>query len=257
MERTVARFTGKKVVITGATSGIGLALARAFTSEGALVIGTGRDQARLMTLAAEIELSLTMDVTSDESVLMAAAAIHDGPGPADILINNAGIGLFETWDNTSIQDYQQVLDVNLLGTIRVIQALLPSMVERGSGTVVNIASVAGKRGYPKHTAYCASKHALLGYTQGLRKDLTGTGVDVIAICPPAVDTPFFENAGFLDYKARHPGLELMSPEAVAEGTMDAIHRGKRERILSGRAKALWLLDTFIPSGVDLLQKLKK
>ena len=257
MEGILARFSGKSVVITGATSGIGLAMARAFTAEQAQVIGTGRDQARLMTLADEVELALTMDVTSDESVLMAAAAILDGPGPPDILINNAGIGLFESWDNTSIQDYQHVLNVNLLGTIRVIQALLPAMVERGSGTVVNIASVAGKRGYPKHTAYCASKHALLGYTQGLRKDLAGTGVEVVGICPPAVDTPFFENAGFLDYKARHPGLKLMSPEEVAAGTMDAIHRGKRERILGGRAKTLWLLDTFLPSGVDLLQKLKK
>ena len=251
------RFDGKVVVITGATSGIGFAMARAFTAEGARVIGTGRDQTRLMRLTGEVELALTLDVTSDESVLMAAAAIEDGPGAVDILINNAGIGLFESWDNTSIKDYQHLLDVNLLGPIRVTQALLPVMVERGSGCVVNIASVAGKRGYSKHTAYCASKHALLGYTQGLRKDLAGSGVDVISICPPAVDTPFFENAGFLDYKAKHEGLKLMSPEEVAEGTLDAIHHRKRERILSARAKTLWLLDTFLPGGVDLLQKLKR
>ncbi len=251
------RFEGQVVVITGATSGIGLAMARAFTAEGARVVGTGRDQGRLMALAGEVELALTLDVTSDDSVLMASAAIEDGPGPADILINNAGIGLFQSWDNTSIQDYQRILDVNLLGAIRVTQALLPAMVERGSGAVVNIASVAGKRGYQNHTAYCASKHALLGFTQGLRKDLTGSGVSVIGICPPAVDTPFFENAGFLDYRERHPGLKLMSPEAVAAGTLDAIAQGRRERILSARAKTLWLLDTFLPGGVDLLQKLKR
>ena len=126
-----------------------------------------------------------------------------------------------------------------------------------AGRLLVVGSLSGEVGLPLRSAYCASKHALLGYTQGLRKDLAGTGVEVISICPPAVDTPFFENAGFLDYKARHPGLNLMSPEAVAEGTMDAIHRGKRERILSGRAKTLWLLDTFLPGGVDLLQKLKK
>ncbi len=202
------RFEGKVVVITGATSGIGRAMARAFSAEGARVVGTGRDQARLMALADEVELALT-------------------------------------------------LDVNLLGVIRVTHALLPAMVERGSGCIVNVSSVAGKRGYPKHTAYCASKHALLGYTTGLRKDLAGSGVDVIGICPPAVDTPFFENAGFLDYKAKHEGLKLMSPEEVAAGTMDAIAEGKRERILGARAKTLWFLDTFLPGGVDLLQRLKK
>ena len=251
------RFAGKVVVITGATSGIGAAMVRAFAAEGARVVGTGRDQARLMDLAKTAELALTLDVTSEESVLTAAAAIQDGTGPADILINNAGIGLFESWDNTSIQDYRHVMDVNLFGTIRVTQALLPAMMERGSGTVVNVASVAGKRGYPRHTAYCASKHAMLGYTKGLRKDLQGSGVDVISICPPAVDTPFFENAGFLDYKARHPGLKLMSAETVAAHTLDAIAQGDRERILGARAKTLWFLDTFLPGGVDLLQKLKR
>ncbi|MFT5686641.1 MAG: short-subunit dehydrogenase [Myxococcota bacterium] len=251
------RFAGKVVVITGATSGIGFAMAKAFTAEGARVVGTGRDQARLMTLADEVELALTLDVTSEDSVMMAAAAIQDGPGAADILINNAGIGLFESWDNTSIRDYQRILDVNLLGVIRITHALLPAMVERGSGCVVNVSSVAGKRGYPKHTAYCASKHALLGYTTGLRKDLNGSGVSVIGICPPAVDTPFFENSGFLDYKAKHEGLKLMSPEEVAAGTLDAIANGKRERILGARAKTLWFLDTFLPGGVDLLQKLKR
>ncbi len=252
-----ARYAGKVVVITGATSGIGRCLARAFAAEGAVVVGTGRDQERLMSLAREVELALTLDVTDVDSVATAAAAIADGPGVVDVLINNAGIGLFDAWDHTSIQDYQRVMEVNLLGAIRVNQALLPAMVERGSGTVVQIASVAGERGYPKHTAYCASKHALIGYSRGLRKDLKGSGVEVVIICPPAVDTPFFENAGFLDYKAHHPGLKLMSPEEVAAQTLDAIDRSEPQRILGARAKALWLLDTFAPKAVDLLQRLKR
>lgn len=251
------RFAGKVVVITGATSGIGLAIARTMAAEGARVVGTGRDQARLMALGADVELALTMDVTDDDSVLMAAAAILDGPGVPDVLINNVGVGLFESWDHTSLSDYQHIMDVNLFGTIRVIQALLPAMVEQGRGAVVNVASVAGKRAYPKHTAYCASKHALLGYTKGLRKDLQGSGVDVISVCPPAVDTPFFENAGFADYKAKHPGLKLMSAQTVADLTLEAIERRDRERILGARAKTLWFLDTFLPGGVDLLQKLKR
>ena len=250
------RFQQQVVLITGATSGIGLELARAFRQEGATVIGTGRDQLRLKELASEVDLALTLDVADESSVEVASAAILDRYGAVDVLINNAGIGMFAPWDETAISDIRRVMDVNFYGVIRICGALLPAMVERGSGIVVNIASVAGKRAYPKHTAYCASKHALIGWSDGLRKDLQGSGVDVLVVCPPAVDTPFFENAGFDDYKAKHPGLTLMTAAEVAHHTVEATHNRDRERILSTRARVLWLLDTLSPSLVDGLQKMK-
>jgi short-subunit dehydrogenase len=246
-------FSGQVVFITGASSGIGLALAAAFRESGARVAGTSRDAGRL---PGWLELGLEMDVTDAESVTAAAAATEAVLGRVDILVNNAGVGLFMSWEETSLVEYHRLMDVNFYGTVRVTQALLPGMLERGSGSLVNIASVASERGYAKHTAYCASKHAMLGWSKGMRKDLKGSGVRVVDICPPAIDTPFFTNAGFLDYREQHPGLSLMSPEEVAAQTLAAVARGERGRILGARAKALWLLDTLAPSAIDLLQRLK-
>ena len=250
------RFDDQVVLVTGATSGIGLALARAFTDEGAQVVGAGRDQARLMSLAGQVDLALTLDVTDQASVDAAAAAVLDRYGRLDVLVHNAGIGMFESWQETSVADVERVMDTNLYGVIRLTRALLPAMVERGSGVVCTIASVAGERGYPKHTAYCASKHALIGWSRALGKDLRGTGVDVVVVCPPAVDTPFFSNAGFDDYKAQHPGLVLMEPADVAAGTLDAIERRRGQVILSPRARVLWLLDKLAPPLVEGLQRFK-
>lgn len=250
------RFADQVVLISGATSGIGLALAQAFAERGAVVVGTGRDQSRLMSLAGQVDLALTMDVTDQGSVDAATAAVAERHGRVDIVVNNAGVGRFESWQDTSIDDVAQLMDTNLYGAIRVARAVLPGMVERGRGAVVNIASVAGERGYPKHTAYCASKHALIGWSRALTKDLRGTGVDVVVVCPPAVDTPFFGNAGFHDYRAQHPGLVLMSAAAAAAGILDAVEARKGQVILSPRAKALWLLDKLAPPLVEGLQRWK-
>lgn len=249
-------FAGQVALVTGATSGIGLELARALAAAGATVIGTGRDQGRLMQLQAEVDLALTLDLTDDKSVAACAAVIEDRHGAVDLLVHNAGIGRFETFEDTRLQDVQAVMDTNLYGPIRLTQALLPAMKARGSGVVCSIASVAGERGYPKHTAYCASKHALIGWSRALGKDLRGTGVDVVIVCPPAVDTPFFSNAGFPDYKEKHPGLTLMSPRDVALQTLQAIAARKGQVILSPRAKALYLLDKLAPPVVERLQRWK-
>lgn len=249
-------LAGQVALVTGATSGIGLELARALTAHGARVIGTGRDQSRLMELAAEVDLALTLDVTDDRSVAAAAAAVQDAYGAVDVLVHNAGIGMFESFEDTALADVERVMDTNLYGVIRLTRALLPAMKQRGSGVICTIASVAGERGYPKHTAYCASKHALIGWSRALGKDLRGTGVDVVIVCPPAVDTPFFSNAGFHDYKEQHPGLALMSPQDVASGTLQAIAARKAQVVLSPRAKVLYLLDKLAPPVVERLQRWK-
>ncbi len=251
-----SRFSDQVIVITGATSGIGKACALAFGNEGARVVGTGRDQERLAELSPHVDLALTLDVTDDPSVEMATQAILDRYGQVDVLVNNAGIGLFQPWQETDVKAIQSVLDVNLYGVVRVTRALLPGMLERQAGLVVNIASVAGKRGYAKHTAYCASKHAVIGWSEGLRCDLAGTGVDVVIVCPPAVRTPFFENAGYMTFDEDHPKLTPMTAEEVAADTVEAAFRRKRSAILSPRAKALYAASVVAPGLLDRIRGLK-
>ena len=166
------RFEDRVVLVTGATSGIGLAIAQAFVEQGATVVGTGRDQARLMELAPQVDLALTLDLTAQRDVVTAVAAVQDRHGRVDVLVNNAGQGLFQDWQHTNVADMQRLMDVNLFGAVRLTRALLPGMLERRCGCIVNIASLAGERGYPGHTAYCASKHALIGWSRALHRDST-------------------------------------------------------------------------------------
>lgn len=242
-------------MVTGATSGIGLAVARRFVSAGATVVGTGRDQGRLAALQGQVDSVLTLDVCDDESVQIAHAALMDRYGGVDVVVNNAGVGLFKPQDQTPLSEIDRIMQVNFYGAVRVSQALLPSLLAR-KGVLVQIASVAGRRGYAKHTAYCASKHALIGYSASLYYDLKGTGCDVVVVCPPAVRTPFFENAGYLTFDEDHPKLTPMTAEAVAEGVFEATSRRSRMEILSPRAKLLDALSFVAPRVLERIQKFK-
>lgn len=248
-------FSDKVVVVTGATSGIGLEVARRFAAAGAKVVGTGRDQERLAALQREVDLALTVDVTSATSVDIFKAAVLDRHGGVDVVVNNAGVGLFQPWTATPVAEIERVMEVNLYGAVRVAHAFLPSLIER-KGVLVQVASVAGRRGYAKHTAYCASKHALIGFSESLRADLKGTGAAVVVVCPPAVRTPFFENAGYMTFDEDHPGLVPMTAAAVADGILEATRKRTRTAVLSPRAKFLDALSFVAPSFLERIQKYK-
>ena len=250
------RFENKIVVVTGATSGIGWETAIAFAREGATVIGTGRNQDRLDALSQEIDLALTVDVTSDAEVQMLADTVKDRYGRLDVLVNNAGIGLFKDWADTTHAEFENVLAVNLLGVVRVCQALLPLVLESEAGNVTMVASVAGKRGYAKHGAYCASKHGLIGYSSALRADLKEAGVTVSVVCPPAVDTPFFENAGYMTFHEDHVGLNLATAPQIAEELLEAVANNERERIITTRAKVLYAMSLVSPKLLEFVQRFK-
>jgi short-subunit dehydrogenase len=243
-------FTDKVVVITGATSGIGRAAARAFTAAGARVLGTGRHQGRLAELAREVDLALTVDVTRPADVDLLRTVAEDRYGRVDVLVNNAGVGLFATWDETSAEHLQALMEVNLVGAHRVTRALLPGMVQRGEGHIVQVASIAGKRGFERQAAYCASKFALTGYSEALRQELRDTGVRVHVVHPPAVDTPFFANAGWPEIASEHRRWRPMSPEAVATAMLDSIRKDQRQVILTPRARALHMAASHMPEALD-------
>jgi short-subunit dehydrogenase len=245
----VHSFQDQIVVVTGATSGIGRALARAFTAAGARVLGTGRDQTRLGELAREVDLALTLDVCEDRDVALLEAVVSDRYGRVDVLVQCAGVGLFAPWDATGIDDLRRLLEVDLVGAVRVARALLPGMIARGAGTLVQVASVAGLRGFPRQTAYCAAKHALVGWSEALRQELRGSGVRVCLVSPPAVDTPFFARAGWPDVAREHPRWRPLSAEQVAAATLEAVSRGDEELVLGARLRLLQTVARASPAAL--------
>jgi 3-hydroxybutyrate dehydrogenase len=186
-------------VITGGGSGIGAAIARRLVDAGARVTLMGRDTAKLETQRAELgALSsihcVSVDVARPDAVTKAFASARDALGRIDILINNAGQAQAAPFGKTDLALWQRMLDVNLTGAFLCIQAALPSMIERGFGRIVNMASTAGQIGYPYVAAYCAAKHGLIGLTRSLALETATMGVTVNAVCPGYTDTPLLQRS---------------------------------------------------------------
>ena len=184
---------GKHAVVTGASRGIGLAVARALRRQGARVTVMARDGHVLEAVAAELGGDTawqTVDVTDPDSV----AAAFARAGALDILVNNAGQAASAPFGRTDAALWQRMLDVNLTGAYHCIQAALPGMLEAGWGRVVNVASTAGLTGYRYVAAYCAAKHGLVGLTRALALEVAGRGVTVNAVCPGYTETDIVADA---------------------------------------------------------------
>lgn len=186
------------VLVTGASSGIGEACARAFAAAGARVLVCARRGDRLAALAEELRAAhgvevhhFTLDVRSRDAVEEAFAALPESWRVPDVLVNNAGLsrGLVPLHEGLR-DDWEEMIDTNVKGLLWISRLLLPAMVARGSGKVVNIGSIAGREVYPNGAVYCASKHAVAAITEGMRIDLNGTGVSVSTVDPGLVDTEF-------------------------------------------------------------------
>ncbi|WP_028562146.1 SDR family NAD(P)-dependent oxidoreductase [Paenibacillus pinihumi] len=222
---------GKKVVITGATSGIGLLLARMLSERGAIPIITGRSSVKLAEAMKSIpgeHKGYVMDVTSQEQVDAVMAQIMADNHGIDILINNAGFGRFEKIMDAPVEHYAEMMDTNYLGIVRCTKAVLPDFMRRGGGHIINIASMAGKIGSAKSTGYTATKHAVLGFTNALRAELTGTGIVVSAVNPGPIDTPFFATADPGGTYVNNVKWFMMPPEKVVRAIIKVIERRKAE-----------------------------
>ena len=188
------RLLGKTALVTGASRGIGAAIAEACAAEGANLALCARQPAALETLAARLREDYEVDArgfacdVGDRDAVFAMVARAEAWRPLDVLINNAGVYAAGRFVDFPIDAFRRVLDVNVLGVVHVTQAVLPGMLERGRGRVINIASTAGKWGTRNQSAYNASKHAVLGLTRCLALELAPQGVLVNAICPWIVDT---------------------------------------------------------------------
>ncbi len=192
------RLDGKIVFVTGASSGIGEACARAFAKEGASLLLAARRLDRLETVAAQIASEtgvqihlLTLDVRDQPSVELAVSSLPPEWAEIDILLNNAGLsrGLDKLHEGL-LSDWEEMIDTNVKGLLYVTRAVLPGMVRRGRGQIINIGSIAGREAYPGGNVYCASKAAVRLLTAGLRMDTVDTPIRVSTVDPGLVETEF-------------------------------------------------------------------
>ncbi|MEP2056752.1 SDR family NAD(P)-dependent oxidoreductase [Maribacter litoralis] len=215
----------KTAFITGATSGIGKSTAIHFALKGIRLVLCGRRQDRLDALKEELGKevdvhTLNFDIRNKEAVTVAIDTLPKDFSQIDILVNNAGNahGL-DTIQDGSVDDWDAMLDINVKGLLYVSKALIPQMVARKSGHIINIGSTAGKEVYPKGNVYCASKHAVDAINQGMRIDLNGTGVRVGAVNPGLVETEF-SNVRFKGDEERadnvYKGFQPLKPEDIAD-----------------------------------------
>lgn len=231
-------FDSKTAWITGASSGIGAALAREFASRGARIVLSGRDEGRLQAAANELPtetLILPFEATDERAMLAATDQAVDWHG-VDIFVANAGISQRSPAVDTEMAVYRRIIDVDLTAQIAASQALLPHMTQRGSGAMVFISSIAGKVGVPMRTAYCAAKHGLIGYADALRAELSQSGVAVHVVCPGSVATDVSRNAltgtGTARGKSDRAIDEGIPPAEAAKAIADGIAAGTREIVVA-------------------------
>jgi uncharacterized oxidoreductase len=245
-------ITTRSVVIVGATSGIGLELARRFRDAGSTVVIGGRRTDLLDQLSAEGFGTVTIDVTDTASVAAARDTVLDLLPELDTVVTMSGIGLPEDLrDPAHFADAERTFDVNVLGTIRVVDAFTPHLLARRSGTIVTVSSGIGFLPFPLMASYGASKAAVHAYSEALRAQLAGTGVDVAELVPPAVATSMgTSNPNALDLGAF--GAEVMTllaqdptpHEVLVQGVL--MHRwaerdGTYDDLVAQRSRALAML----------------
>ena len=233
----MASLAGKVAVVTGASSGIGRATAIALAREGVRVALAARREDRLRQAAAEIErmggqaLVAVTDVAQREEVVRLVATAVERFGRLDIMVNNAGYGHYATVEETDETEARRLFDVNFFGTLYGIQAALAVMRRQGSGHVVNVASVVGRRGFPFHGMYAASKFAVIGLTEALRGELAGSGIHATAVLPASTRTEFFDVAPRPEGYPAGPMGPSQSPEKVARAIVSCIKRPRGEVLL--------------------------
>jgi len=246
----------RTALITGASSGIGEAFAKALAARGLDLILVARSEDKLRALAkqlAEVHSRRVEVVTADLSLQGSAAKVHTAAGalgmPVDLLINNAGFGsagAFHTLDGA--RERQEVM-LNAAAVVDMTHAFLPAMLGEGRGGIINVASMAAFQPLPFFTTYAATKAFVLSFTQGIRGEVRRKGIKVLCVCPGPVDTPFFEATGNEKLRGTVPRATFMSADAVVRGSVKALAAG-RSVFVPGVANRLVAAGThFVPRDV--------
>jgi serine 3-dehydrogenase len=235
------KLEGRLVLITGASSGIGEACARAFAAEGARLVLAARRAERLQRLAAELAdgpaaevHTSAVDVRQRSGVEQWLEALPPSLCDIDVLVNNAGLARgLAPLQAGDVEDWEEMVDTNLKGLLYVTRAVLPGMVRRGRGHVINIGSIAGHEVYPGGNVYCATKHAVTAIGRSLGIDLLGTGVRVSSVDPGMVETEFSLVRFHGDDEratAVYDGLEALTAADVAEAVVFCASRPPRANV---------------------------
>lgn len=232
---------GKVAVVTGAARGIGKAVAVALAKEGVNVGVIARSEDALKQVAQEIEgygvkaAYAVADVSSLEQVQAAAATLKDALGATDILVNNAGIGKFEKLVDMNPADFKEIMDVNLMGTFYVTHTILPQLIEKNAGDVINISSTNGLNGAATSSAYSASKFGVIGLTESLAAEVRRNNIRVTALAPSTIATDLADELNLVPADKKE---QYMHPEDVAEYIVAQLKLNQRMYI-----KAATLMNT--------------
>lgn len=256
------KLEGARILITGASQGIGEALAEAAAARGARVLAAARSADLLEALAQRVRASggiletVVADVTcpEDRQKMVEAAVKHFGG--LDILVNNAGIGATGHFAEASPDRLRKIFEVNFFGLTETTRACLPLLKKGVRPAIVNISSIAGKRGIPARSEYSASKFAVQGFSEALRAELDKDGIDVLVVNPGLTQTNFSKN--MIEQKARMQmdHLRGMSALDVALATLRVIEKGKHEVTLSFKAKLVAFVARFFPGLANRIARKK-
>jgi short-subunit dehydrogenase len=250
------KLNGKTVVITGASSGIGRATALEMARRGAnVVIGARRAEKLDETAAACRALGVTaLAVPADVTLPQDCRRLIDAAGEVDVLVNNAGFAVFDAIENADPIELRTLMDTNYFGTVHCTQAVLPQMLKRGRGTIVNVSSITGLMGFARMGGYCATKFAVTGFTEALRDEVLARGVSVALVCPGTTETEFFVKAE----RGKMPGASRLilavKPQRVARAICDAAEDGRYRRILPLFAAIYMRLKEFFPRFAHLMMR---
>jgi short-subunit dehydrogenase len=252
-------FAGKRIWITGASSGIGEAYARAFAKAGANLILSARreselERARLTCERPDDHLSIALDVTDAQSIAAAFARVTELDVHPDILVNNSGISQRALAVDTPLEVDRRIMEVNYFGTLAMTKAALPRMIARRSGQIVVTSSVMGHLATPFRSAYAASKHALHGFFDCLRSEVAPYDIAVTLICPGFVQTEISKNALTKDgtplNKMAKVQAEGMTPDFAAQHALRAIEKRQATAFIGGREVIAAYARRFAPAWVD-------
>ena len=254
----VPSLTGAVTVITGASAGIGLAAARAYAAAGARVVLSARTEHRLSEEAAAIvasggeAMAVGADVTSPTQVASLVDAVRARWGRLDILVCNAGVGLYGRVEDLPEEALRRAFEVNFFGVVRCVQQALPLMKAGRAGLIQIVSSVIGRRAVPLYGGYCATKFALQGMADALRLEAARDGIHVQMFYPALTDTGFSRNALIASPDSPSRRLRATSAGEVARQMVTAARRGSREHIVTASGRALVRLNSVAPSLVDAL-----